>query len=218
MATIHRTLERAGLNVKHIQKLAAERDSFLRADFQRHIGQYPANYIISIDEVSKDDRTYTRLWGRAQVGRRVEQHDPFIRQRRYSMIAALALDEGIIASRVLEGSFHHDTFLEYLRDDVVSIQSMLCYSVVSRLILLCYVYTSSLSQLHFLGQRVFFSWTMPVFITQKKLPHLCTASGVSLSTFPLFPRFPANRACIFGDKVSSSTHGTVPLYVPFPLL
>jgi hypothetical protein len=36
------------------------------------------------------------------------------------MIAALALDEGIVASRVLEGSFTHDTFLEYLCDDVVS--------------------------------------------------------------------------------------------------
>lgn len=30
LATIHRTLERAGLNVKHVQKLAAERDPFLR--------------------------------------------------------------------------------------------------------------------------------------------------------------------------------------------
>ncbi|KAF8958723.1 hypothetical protein BDZ97DRAFT_1635953, partial [Flammula alnicola] len=112
-------LERAGLNVKHVQKLAAERDPFLRADFIRRIGQYPANYLLPIDEVSKDDRTYTRLWGRAPIGKRVEQHDPFVRRRRYSMIAALALDEGIVASRVLEGSFKHDTFLEYLRDDVL---------------------------------------------------------------------------------------------------
>lgn len=29
------------------------------------------------------------------------------------------LDEGIISSRVLEGSFTYDTFLEYLRDDLV---------------------------------------------------------------------------------------------------
>lgn len=120
LATIHRTLERAGLNVKHVQKLAAERDPFLRADFICRIGQYPANYLLSIDEVSKDDRTYTRLWGRAAIGRRVEQHEPFVHRHRYSMIAALALDEGIIASRVLEGSFRHDTFLEYLCDDVVS--------------------------------------------------------------------------------------------------
>jgi len=119
LATIHRTLERAGLNVKHVQKMAAGRDPFLRADFIRRIGQYPPNYLLSIDEVSKDDHTYTRLWGRAPIGKRVEQHDPFVRRCRYSMIAALALDEGIIASRVVEGSLRHDTFLEYLRDDVV---------------------------------------------------------------------------------------------------
>ena len=119
MTTIHRSLERAGLNVKHVQKMASERDPALRADFIRRIGEYLAHYLISIDEVSKDDRTYTRLWGRAPVGQRAEQHDPFVRKRRYSMLAGLALDEGIIASRVLEGSFTHDTFLEYLRDDLV---------------------------------------------------------------------------------------------------
>ena len=35
------------------------------------------------------------------------------------MLAGLVLDEGIISSRVLEGSFTHDTFLEYLQDDLV---------------------------------------------------------------------------------------------------
>jgi len=121
LTTIHRSLERAGLNVKHVQKMAAERDPVLRAAFVHRIGEYPAHYLISIDEVSKDDRTYTRLWGRAPVGQRAEQHAPFVRKRRYSMITSLALDEGIIASRVLEGSFTHETFLEYLRDDVVGL-------------------------------------------------------------------------------------------------
>lgn len=119
LATIHRSFVRAGINVKHVQKLASERNPLVRADFIRWIGEYPPHYLVSIDEVSKDDRTYARLWGRSHVGCRVEQHDPFVRKRRYSMIAALALDEGIIAARVLEGSFRHDTFLEYLRDDVV---------------------------------------------------------------------------------------------------
>jgi hypothetical protein len=105
--------------------MAAERDPVLRADFIRQIGQYPANYLLSIDEVSKDDRTYTRLWGHAPVGQRAEQHAPFVRKRQYSIIASLALDEGIIASRVLEGSFTHETFLEYLRDDVVGFRSIL---------------------------------------------------------------------------------------------
>ena len=57
---------------------------------------------------------YTRLWGRAPIGKWVEQHDPFVHRCRYSMIAALALDEGIIVSRVVEGSLRHDTFLKYL--------------------------------------------------------------------------------------------------------
>ena len=49
----------------------------------------------------------------------MEQHDPFVRKRHLSMVAALALDEGIVAAKVREGSFTMDTFLEYLRDDVV---------------------------------------------------------------------------------------------------
>ena len=119
LTTIHQSLERAGLNVKHVQKLAKERDPFLRAIFRHHIGQYPAHYLISIDEVSKDDHTYTQLWGRAPIGERVAQHGPFVWKRRYSMLAGMVLDEGIIASRVLEGSFTNDTFLEYLRNDLV---------------------------------------------------------------------------------------------------
>jgi transposase len=119
LATIHRTLERAGLSVKHVQKLASERDPILRADFIRRISRYPTDYLICIDEVSKDDRTYARLWGRARRGRRAEQHNPFVRKRRLSMVAGMALDEGIVAARVVEGSFTKQTFMEYLRDDVV---------------------------------------------------------------------------------------------------
>jgi transposase len=120
LATIHRAFKRAGLSVKRAQKLASERDPDKRANFVRRIGQYPANYLIMIDEVSKDDRTYARLWGRATVGERVEAHNPFVRKRRLSLVAAMALDEGIIASKVVEGSFHRDSFLEFLRDGVVS--------------------------------------------------------------------------------------------------
>jgi transposase len=121
LATIHRAFKHAGLSVKRAQKLASERDPDKRANFVRRMGHYPAHYLVTIDEVSKDDRTYARLWGRAAVGERVELHNPFIRKRRLSMVAAMALDEGIIGSKVIEGSFHHDSFLEFLRDDVVSI-------------------------------------------------------------------------------------------------
>ncbi|RXW15147.1 hypothetical protein EST38_g10711 [Candolleomyces aberdarensis] len=113
LSTIHWSLKRAGLSIKRVQKLAKERDPVLRANFVHRIGQYNPLCLISIDEVSKDDRTYARLWGRSPVGERAEQHDLFVRKRRFSMCAAMALDEGI------KGSFTHNSFYEYLRDDVL---------------------------------------------------------------------------------------------------
>lgn len=35
------------------------------------------------------------------------------------MVAGMALDEGIVAAQVVEGSFTKQTFMEYLHDDVV---------------------------------------------------------------------------------------------------
>jgi transposase len=128
LATIHRTLARAGLNIKRVQKLAAERSPTIRADFVRRISRYPAKYLMCIDEVSKDDRTYARLWGRSRTGTRVEHHAPFVRKHRFSMVAVLALDEGIVAAKVVEGSFVQKTFVEYLRDDVASLCSHHCAS------------------------------------------------------------------------------------------
>jgi hypothetical protein len=65
-----------------------------------------------IDEVSKDDWTYAQLWGCATVGEWVEQHNPFIQKRHLSMVAGMALDEGIIGLKVVEGSFHRKSFME----------------------------------------------------------------------------------------------------------
>ena len=59
LVTIHWSFEQAGLNVKHVQKLAKGHDPFLHAIFRHHIGQYPTLYLIFIDEVSKDNHTYT---------------------------------------------------------------------------------------------------------------------------------------------------------------
>lgn len=119
MATIHRELRRAGLSTKQVQKMAAERDPIKRADFVRRISHYPATCLLALDEVSKDDRTYARLWGRSARGTRVEAAQPFVRKRRFSMLATMALDKGIVAAQVVEGSFTRDLFLKYLRDDLV---------------------------------------------------------------------------------------------------
>ncbi|KAG1752780.1 hypothetical protein EDB19DRAFT_1584730, partial [Suillus lakei] len=85
----------------------------------RQVGQYPANYLISLNEVSKDDRTYACLWGQAPVGEHVEQHNPFVRKQCLSMLAAMTLDQGIMAARVVEGLFMHQTFYKFLHDDLV---------------------------------------------------------------------------------------------------
>ena len=81
MTTIHRGLQRAGLSTKKVQKMAAERDPIKRADFVRRISQYPAHYLLPLDEVSKDNHTYARLWGRSEVGSCVDAFQPFVRKR-----------------------------------------------------------------------------------------------------------------------------------------
>ena len=121
MVTIHRELVRAGLSVKRVQKMAAERDPMKRADFSRRISQYPATSLLILDEVLKDNRTYARLWGRAECSARVEVQQPFVCKRRFSMLATMELDEGIIAAQVVEGSFTQDLFLSYLQNDLVCI-------------------------------------------------------------------------------------------------
>jgi hypothetical protein len=130
LATINRTLARAGLNIKQVQKLAAERSPTIRADFIRRITQYPAEYLMCLDEVSKDDQTYAHLWGQSRCGTHVEQHAPFVRKRCFSMVAAMALDEGIVVAKVIEGSFNRETFMEYLRDDVVRLANSSLSSLV----------------------------------------------------------------------------------------
>ncbi|KAJ7629158.1 hypothetical protein DFH06DRAFT_906303, partial [Mycena polygramma] len=95
LATIHRTFIRARMSLKKIQKMASERSPLNRADYSRRIAAYPADYLISIDEVSKDDRTYTRIFGQSEIGSR------------------------IIGAKIMEGSLCRESYVEFLRDSVV---------------------------------------------------------------------------------------------------
>jgi hypothetical protein len=133
ISTVHRTFERAGLSVKCVQKMASERDPMKEGHFIAEVSQYPAHYLVALDEMSKDDRTYAQLWGRSPVGKRVEQFYPFVRKRRYTSIAALVLDQGVIASRIIEGSSDRDTFIEFLRDDLVCFTAPHCATVLTHL-------------------------------------------------------------------------------------
>jgi hypothetical protein len=73
-------------------------------------------------EVSKDDRTYARHYGRAPLNERAQEEHEFVRHRRFSMCAAMALDCGIVAARVVEGSFDQKTFDQFIHHDTVSHQ------------------------------------------------------------------------------------------------
>ena len=72
-----------------------------------------------MDEVSKDDRTYNRIFGRSEVGTRVECSQPFVRKRRLTGVAAMALGKGITGAKIVEGSLCRPSFVEFLRDSVV---------------------------------------------------------------------------------------------------
>ncbi|KAJ7769672.1 hypothetical protein DFH07DRAFT_708223, partial [Mycena maculata] len=116
--------EQAGLSVKHVQRMASERDPLEEGHFINRISQYPAHYLVALDEMSKDNRIYVRLWGRSPKGQRVEVYAPFVRERCYTSIAALALNVGIIAARIIEGSADRETFIEFLRDDVLPVMNL----------------------------------------------------------------------------------------------
>jgi len=116
--TIQCTLERAGISIKKIQRIAQERDEDLRADFVRKMGQYSADEIGFLDEISKDERTLHRRRGRSKKGTRAVMRGAFVRGRRVSGEGLLSLD-GIVASTVVEGSMTRDKFLYFLEHSVV---------------------------------------------------------------------------------------------------
>jgi fumarate reductase subunit C len=50
------------------------------------------------------------------------------------MVAGLALDEGIVAAKVVEGSFNRESFMDFLRNDVVSFLTLVVECVANHLL------------------------------------------------------------------------------------
>ncbi|KAF7969547.1 hypothetical protein HWV62_26949 [Athelia sp. TMB] len=117
--TIHRELERAGMSTKKLTRIAIERNENRRAEFIGHMAQYSPEQLGFMDEVSKDERTTGRRYGRARKGRRAVKKQVFVRGRRTSTEALLTLD-GIVAGTVVEGSMTRAMFLDFLELQVVS--------------------------------------------------------------------------------------------------
>ena len=117
--TIHNQLLRSGVSHKKLQRIASERDEEKRANFIARIAQYAPHELGFIDEVSKDERSIGRRYGRSRRGRRARTSQPFVRGRRTSTVGCLTL-EGFVSGTSVEGSFTKVTFLDWLEHSLVS--------------------------------------------------------------------------------------------------
>ena len=119
-ATIHNELLRAGVSRKRLQRIALERDEERRACFISRIAQYSPEELGFIDEVSKDERTIARSYGRSKKGHKAKKKQVFVRGRRTSTVALLTLD-GFASGTVVEGSLTKEAFLHWMEFSVVRI-------------------------------------------------------------------------------------------------
>jgi transposase len=117
--TIFYELVRLNVSRKKLKKIALERNEEFRADFIARMAKYDPEELGFLDEMSKDERSIGRRYGRSQKNRRAEKKQVFVRGRRTSTEALLTLD-GIVAGTVVEGSMTKELFLEYLEFNVVS--------------------------------------------------------------------------------------------------
>jgi hypothetical protein len=82
------------------------------------MARYAPEELGFIDEVSKNERTIGRHYGRSRRGRRARKAQPFVRGRRTSTIGCLTLD-GFVSGTSVEGSFTKATFLHWLEHSLV---------------------------------------------------------------------------------------------------
>lgn len=118
--TVHRELCRLGASRKKLKKIAAERKEDVRNQYIERMAQYDPDELGFIDETSKNDKTPARSYGRSKKGGRAIMKQKFVRGRRYTATALLTT-EGIMASRVIEGSMTKELYLDFLEHDVVCV-------------------------------------------------------------------------------------------------
>ena len=82
------------------------------------MADYSPEQLGFLDEVSKDERTTQRRYGRSRRNRRAAMRGVFVRGRRVSGEGLLTVD-GMMASTVVEGSMTRDLFLGFLEHEVV---------------------------------------------------------------------------------------------------
>jgi transposase len=128
--TIYEELTRAGVSRKRLQRIALERNEALRADFIARMAQFFPEELGFIDEVSKDERTVGRRYGRSKCGTRARKSQPFVRGRRTSTVGVLSVD-GFVAGTSVEGSLTKVSFLHWMEFTVVCYHLFPFFSLLS---------------------------------------------------------------------------------------
>jgi transposase len=118
LSTLCRTLYRAGLSWKGVSKEAAERCALLRAIWRAENGMLPKDSIVWIDESGVDNRSHQRNGGWSAIGRACVRSQTFLRTERVTMLPALT-SEGIIAMDILDETTTKQTFIHFLREQLV---------------------------------------------------------------------------------------------------
>jgi len=131
--TIHHELCRLGVSRKKLKKIAAERKEDARNDYIERMAQYDPDEIGFIDETSKNDKTPARSQECSKKGCRAIMKQKFVRGRRYTATALLTT-EGIMASKVVEGSMTKELYLDFLEHDVVCVLCCSNSSVTNELV------------------------------------------------------------------------------------
>jgi hypothetical protein len=121
VATLKRTLDSLLFTHKQVTRVAMERNELLRAAFKCRFAElvHNLNMLLCIDESSKDERTVSRRWGYARLGKRCPVRTRFIRGTRYSILPVMGID-GYLAYEVFEGPVTGERFIGFLREHVVS--------------------------------------------------------------------------------------------------
>ena len=84
------------------------------------MARYEPEELIFIDETSKDERTPVRRYGHAPRSKRASIMGLFVHGKRLSAVAAMSTD-GVIAGKVVLGSFDRARYIEFIESFVVSI-------------------------------------------------------------------------------------------------
>jgi hypothetical protein len=86
------------------------------------MAQFSPEELGFIDEVSKDERTVGRHYGRSRRGTRAHKSQPSVRGWRTMTVGVLSV-EGFVAGTSVEGSLTKASFLHWMEFTVVSFSS-----------------------------------------------------------------------------------------------